>query len=323
VRAGIVLAGVLPWCWWAGGTETGTLSESLSLPTGTATGSVSLPSDTETSSRSLCPEPIVYDSRCTVQADCSNRAEVTGWNGTRCVCKCRNQWTGVECTVCPSKYNAAQDCGACAVGKENYPECRQRVQTLTVVQSASTWAYPGVPTPKIQVRLLDPSGNPMTMTIPPLLCKATLKRCQMNATTGAFKAGGTCTTVSGAWYAPVSSTGVCDFGEAVFIDPDFNLARRYRLTVESDVKNVDIDLPLASCSLELNQAASRQARPLSTSFFHNNVSVGGVALTDDWRNACPLCALNFLKPDLSSAPRPASAAALGVVLAAGWFAAAL
>lgn len=322
MRAGIALVGVLPWCWLAGATETGSLSLSLTLPSSTKTISYSLPSDTETSSRSLCPEPIVYDSRCTVQADCNNRAEVTGWNGTRCVCKCSNQWMGVQCTVCMSKYDSARDCAVCAAGKENYPECTQRVQNLQIVQSATTWAYPGVPTPMIQVRLLDPSGNPMTITTPPLLCKATLHRCQMNTTTGAFQEGGTCITVTGIWYAPVSSTGMCHFGDAVFIDPDFSLARRYRLTVESDVKTISVDLPLASCALQLNQVPSRQALPLQD-FHHNNVSVGGVDVTEDWRNDCLLCALNFLKPDLSSAPRPASAGALAVVLAAGWFAAAL
>ena len=61
---------------------------------------------------------------CTIARDCSgNAVAVSGSNATGCVCTCRNMWQGARCQTCPSQYAAAKDCGACAPGYQNYPEC--------------------------------------------------------------------------------------------------------------------------------------------------------------------------------------------------------
>jgi hypothetical protein len=61
--------------------------------------------------------------RCTVAVDCNGHAvAVSGTPATGCSCTCRNAWSGAACGTCAAKYNAAEDCGACAVGG-NYPNC--------------------------------------------------------------------------------------------------------------------------------------------------------------------------------------------------------
>eukprot|EP01065_Artemidia_motanka_P026835 TRINITY_DN3206_c0_g2_i1.p1 TRINITY_DN3206_c0_g2~~TRINITY_DN3206_c0_g2_i1.p1 ORF type:complete len:1254 (+),score=301.48 TRINITY_DN3206_c0_g2_i1:41-3802(+) len=47
---------------------------------------------------------------CTTANDCSaNAASVTS-DGYLCVCACRNQWSGADCSVCPAPYSTATDC---------------------------------------------------------------------------------------------------------------------------------------------------------------------------------------------------------------------
>eukprot|EP00755_Sulcionema_specki_P020378 Sspe_Gene.71762::Locus_42639_Transcript_1_1_Confidence_1.000_Length_16151::g.71762::m.71762 len=65
--------------------------------------------------------------QCTVEKHCSGRAFDVDSDSQRekCECKCRNQWTGSDCSVCPAKYSPSDDCGACASGHINFPDCVQ------------------------------------------------------------------------------------------------------------------------------------------------------------------------------------------------------
>eukprot|EP01065_Artemidia_motanka_P049498 TRINITY_DN8222_c0_g3_i1.p1 TRINITY_DN8222_c0_g3~~TRINITY_DN8222_c0_g3_i1.p1 ORF type:complete len:2481 (+),score=387.79 TRINITY_DN8222_c0_g3_i1:143-7585(+) len=64
--------------------------------------------------------------RCTLAVHCSAGAASVGDDGTRhrCVCSCRNSWTGDRCQLCPAEY-AGADCGECATGHVQYPGCRR------------------------------------------------------------------------------------------------------------------------------------------------------------------------------------------------------
>eukprot|EP00756_Hemistasia_phaeocysticola_P024982 Hpha_TRINITY_DN15982_c1_g3::TRINITY_DN15982_c1_g3_i2::g.75482::m.75482 len=66
--------------------------------------------------------------QCTSAAHCSGHAASVEDEGTRtsCVCTCRKQWTGGDCSSCDTtKYDQAQDCGQCAAGRIGYPTCEQ------------------------------------------------------------------------------------------------------------------------------------------------------------------------------------------------------
>ena len=61
---------------------------------------------------------------CTVDGSCSGHAVsvATDATQTKCVCTCRNQWSGDRCDVCESHYSGA-DCDACASGHIGYDTC--------------------------------------------------------------------------------------------------------------------------------------------------------------------------------------------------------
>eukprot|EP01061_Rhynchopus_euleeides_P007365 TRINITY_DN16393_c0_g1_i1.p1 TRINITY_DN16393_c0_g1~~TRINITY_DN16393_c0_g1_i1.p1 ORF type:complete len:1584 (+),score=400.53 TRINITY_DN16393_c0_g1_i1:93-4844(+) len=63
---------------------------------------------------------------CRVSAHCSNHAtEVYRLNENTCGCKCSNQWSGPDCSVCPPEFDAGYDCGRCNAAKAigTYPKC--------------------------------------------------------------------------------------------------------------------------------------------------------------------------------------------------------
>ena len=61
---------------------------------------------------------------CTTTANCSGHATaVTGNSITGCNCTCRNAWNSSTCAVCPLNFNATADCGSCANGFQDYPQC--------------------------------------------------------------------------------------------------------------------------------------------------------------------------------------------------------
>eukprot|EP00756_Hemistasia_phaeocysticola_P053994 Hpha_TRINITY_DN29942_c0_g1::TRINITY_DN29942_c0_g1_i1::g.131999::m.131999 len=49
---------------------------------------------------------------CDMDADCSGHAHWVKGDGRQCTCKCRNQWTGPDCSVCPQPYGGT-DCDGC------------------------------------------------------------------------------------------------------------------------------------------------------------------------------------------------------------------
>ncbi|CUE71031.1 membrane-associated protein, putative [Bodo saltans] len=73
---------------------------------------------------------------CTIASACNGNAnEVSGTVVTGCNCTCRNQWISVanatangnttQCNYCPSNFDSAAGCGACAATYVDYPICKQ------------------------------------------------------------------------------------------------------------------------------------------------------------------------------------------------------
>eukprot|EP01065_Artemidia_motanka_P019470 TRINITY_DN23140_c0_g1_i1.p1 TRINITY_DN23140_c0_g1~~TRINITY_DN23140_c0_g1_i1.p1 ORF type:complete len:330 (+),score=60.04 TRINITY_DN23140_c0_g1_i1:84-1073(+) len=279
---------------------TATTTLTTTLPSATSTGTFTLPSSTVTASDTLCGHPSLV--RCHLKADCTDHAEVVAWNGSQCVCKCRNQWVGSSCGACLRRYDSGQDCGACASGYEGYPACVQRAGTMTVTQSPTTWLYPRLPTPALTVTLADTTGAAMLPTSPPLYCAASLERCHMNTSTGAVITS-SCAASGFVWHAQMGSTGVCSFATALFVDPLFSEARRYRVTISADAVSQTVTLPAPQCDVVQHTVSGRRARAAEVSDHHNNYTVGGVDLRSDWRNRCPLCSIVTSFPSVSAASR--------------------
>lgn len=61
---------------------------------------------------------------CSVDTHCNGHAFSTqpDVKATKCVCMCRNQWSGTSCNKCDPKF-AGNDCDRCAPGFTNYPGC--------------------------------------------------------------------------------------------------------------------------------------------------------------------------------------------------------
>ena len=61
--------------------------------------------------------------RCESDVHCSGHAVTTTSDSghVSCTCQCADQWKGVTCNVCPSKFGG--NCDECADGFVNYPEC--------------------------------------------------------------------------------------------------------------------------------------------------------------------------------------------------------
>ena len=69
---------------------------------------------------------------CTTSSNCSSHAaSVSGNSATGCNCSCLNMWTERNCSVCPEQFDAAQDCGTCAAGRDGYPACFQVCSVAT------------------------------------------------------------------------------------------------------------------------------------------------------------------------------------------------
>eukprot|EP01062_Namystynia_karyoxenos_P061588 TRINITY_DN5393_c0_g1_i1.p1 TRINITY_DN5393_c0_g1~~TRINITY_DN5393_c0_g1_i1.p1 ORF type:complete len:1731 (+),score=459.49 TRINITY_DN5393_c0_g1_i1:75-5195(+) len=73
---------------------------------------------------------------CTNDADCSGHAQqlldgdgsishlVTSDRTNQwCVCACKNQWRGRNCSVCPERFNESDDCSSCSGVRVKYPNC--------------------------------------------------------------------------------------------------------------------------------------------------------------------------------------------------------
>src|SRR5947209_4400770 len=65
---------------------------------------------------------------CIVVANCSDHTtsdtDITYDSATQsCICKCRNEWSGSNCSYCGPIYNASRDCAACSVGRGFFPNC--------------------------------------------------------------------------------------------------------------------------------------------------------------------------------------------------------
>eukprot|EP01063_Lacrimia_lanifica_P030059 TRINITY_DN471_c0_g1_i10.p1 TRINITY_DN471_c0_g1~~TRINITY_DN471_c0_g1_i10.p1 ORF type:complete len:1241 (+),score=364.70 TRINITY_DN471_c0_g1_i10:2656-6378(+) len=62
---------------------------------------------------------------CTAERHCSGHADAVApdEDQTVCECDCRNQWSGAECENCSAVYSSDRDCGACAEGHVQYPNC--------------------------------------------------------------------------------------------------------------------------------------------------------------------------------------------------------
>ena len=64
---------------------------------------------------------------CDKATTCHGHAESITSDGSTCTCTCRNEWTRdmarEQCAYCDPIYDTSRDCGACAPGRINYPQC--------------------------------------------------------------------------------------------------------------------------------------------------------------------------------------------------------
>ena len=63
-------------------------------------------------------------SQCTEEGDCSGHATsvTSDFRQEKCLCTCRNQWSGANCSVCPELYDGP-DCDRCSANRADYPTC--------------------------------------------------------------------------------------------------------------------------------------------------------------------------------------------------------
>eukprot|EP01064_Diplonema_japonicum_P009405 TRINITY_DN16901_c0_g1_i1.p1 TRINITY_DN16901_c0_g1~~TRINITY_DN16901_c0_g1_i1.p1 ORF type:complete len:1419 (+),score=116.81 TRINITY_DN16901_c0_g1_i1:44-4300(+) len=64
---------------------------------------------------------------CTNELDCSGNAVAllvtSDKTNENCVCKCTDMWSGADCSICISQFNADDNCASCSEGRINYPLC--------------------------------------------------------------------------------------------------------------------------------------------------------------------------------------------------------
>lgn len=61
---------------------------------------------------------------CSIGVECSIHTTSADVVNGKCVCTCRNSWSGTKCDFCDtSKYNQSQDCGECLWPRGHYPDC--------------------------------------------------------------------------------------------------------------------------------------------------------------------------------------------------------